>query len=141
MTNRIYVPNCGSACGGSGNGTVTVIDGVFNSTTTVSAGNDPYAVAVNPVSDKIYVSNYGSNSVTVIDGATNAASTISVGTFPRPVAVNPVTNKSMWVISLATSRGDRRSHQLDRNGRRRERRSSRGCQPGDPQNLRGEQQQ
>ena len=37
------------------------------------------AVAVNPVTNKIYVANYGSNNVTVIDGATNATTTVSRG--------------------------------------------------------------
>ena len=52
-------------------------------------------MAVNPVTNKIYVANHGSNNVTVIDGATQrhhhghrpgAAN-------PNAVAVNPVTNK------------------------------------------------
>ena len=62
---------------------MTVIDGATNSTTTVSAGFSPMAVAVNPVTNKIYVANFdGSNNVTVIDGATNATTTVSVGTEP-----------------------------------------------------------
>ena len=40
-------------------------------------------MAVNPVTNKIYVANYGSNNVTVIDGATNATTTVSAGTQPR----------------------------------------------------------
>ena len=36
---------------------VTVIDGATNNTTTVAAGTDPHAVAVNPVTNKIYVAN------------------------------------------------------------------------------------
>ncbi len=62
-------------------------------TTTVSAGTNPYAVAVNPVTNKIYVANAVSNNVTVIDGATNAATPVSAGSRPVAVAVNPVTNK------------------------------------------------
>ena len=55
---------------------MTVIDGATNATTTVTAGSaTPWAVAVNPVTNKIYVANYGSNNVTVIDGATNATTT------------------------------------------------------------------
>ena len=50
-------------------------------------------MAVNPVTNKIYVANYGSNNVTVIDGATNATTTVAAGTSPYAVAVNPVTNK------------------------------------------------
>jgi uncharacterized repeat protein (TIGR01451 family) len=50
-------------------------------------------VAVNPVTNKVYVTTLNSNSVTVIDGMTNATTTVAVGAFPYSVAVNPVTNK------------------------------------------------
>ena len=41
-------------------------------TVTVNVGNQPHSVAVNPVTNKIYVANSSSNDVTVIDGATNS---------------------------------------------------------------------
>ncbi|MGZ4520350.1 MAG: YncE family protein, partial [Mycobacteriaceae bacterium] len=72
---------------------VTVIDGATNTTTTVAAGTTPTAVAVNPVTDKIYVANKGSKNVTVIDGATNTTTTVTAGFTPYAVAVNPVTDK------------------------------------------------
>ena len=50
-------------------------------------------MAVNPVTNKIYVANSDSNNVTVIDGATNSTTTVPVGHRPAAVAVNPVTNK------------------------------------------------
>ena len=65
----------------------------LRSTTTVTVGNTPYAVAVNPVTNKIYVANYGSASVTVIDGATNDTTTVAAGTNPYSAAVNSLTNK------------------------------------------------
>ncbi len=36
---------------------MTVIDGATNATTTVAAGTQPFSVAVNPVTNKIYVAN------------------------------------------------------------------------------------
>jgi YVTN family beta-propeller protein len=72
---------------------VTVIDGATNTTTTVAAGTEPIAVAVNPVTNKIYVANYRSDNVTVIDGATNLTTTLTAGTQPYAVAVNPVTSR------------------------------------------------
>ena len=60
---------------------------------TVGAGSGPNSVAVNPVTNKIYVANAGSANVTVIDGATNSTATVSAGTTPISVAVNPLTNK------------------------------------------------
>jgi YVTN family beta-propeller protein len=62
-------------------------------TATVVTGTNPYAVAVNPTTNKIYVANYGSASVTVVDGATNTTVVVATGTNPYAVAVNPVTNK------------------------------------------------
>ena len=66
-------------------------------TATVPVGTLPVAVAVNPVTNKIYVANQNTANVTVIDGATNATTTVPAGTTAAPgvlaVAVNPVTNK------------------------------------------------
>jgi YVTN family beta-propeller protein len=60
---------------------------------TVGAGTVPIAVAVNPVTNKIYVANNRSDDVTVIDGAANTTATVAVGAGPAAVAVDPVTNK------------------------------------------------
>jgi YVTN family beta-propeller protein len=62
-------------------------------TATVSVGTVPLAVAVDPVTNAIYVSNEGSNNVTVINGATNnVTAAVSAGTQPYAVAINSVTN-------------------------------------------------
>jgi YVTN family beta-propeller protein len=66
---------------------------VTNATQNVATGDCPFAVAVNPVTNKIYVANFYGDNVTVIDGATNETQTVAAGTNPRAVAVNPVTNK------------------------------------------------
>jgi len=50
-------------------------------------------VAVNPVTNKVYVANNSDNNVTVIDGVTNAPTTIAAGANPRALVVNPATNK------------------------------------------------
>ncbi len=68
---------------------------------TAPTGVVPVLVAVNPVTNKIYVANYcGSASyclskgtVTVLDGATNNTITVTVGYYPDALAVNPATNK------------------------------------------------
>jgi YVTN family beta-propeller protein len=94
-----------------------VINGGTNQTTTVS---DPHAsapngIAVNLVSNKIYVANYSSNNVTVIDGATNKTTTVAgPNEFgPYGIAVNALTNKTyvanqssqnLTVIDGATNR-------------------------------------
>jgi len=60
----------------------------------VQTGSQPFAVAVNPATNTIYVVNNGPNTVTVIDGATNATRTVIVGTTPVAISVNPVTNEA-----------------------------------------------
>jgi YVTN family beta-propeller protein len=76
---------------------VTVIDGPADLTTTISDPNaiQPEDVAVNTVTNKVYVANHSSNNVTVIDGATNLTTTITdpnaIG--PVAIAVDSVTNK------------------------------------------------
>ena len=48
-------------------------------TTTITTGTQPFALAVNPVTNKIYVANSAGNNVTVIDGATNDTTTVTEG--------------------------------------------------------------
>ena len=57
------------------------------------AGSYCQSLAVNPATNKIYVTNNSGHSVTVIDGVTHEAVTVRVGQGPRAIAVNPVTNK------------------------------------------------
>ena len=62
---------------------------------TVTVGNNPQGVAVNPSTNRIYVVNaFFDNTVSVIDGATNTVvATVPVGNSPWDVAVNPSTNR------------------------------------------------
>ena len=67
--------------------------------TTVSTGQNPVAIAINPVTDRIYVANLGqakfceqSSFVTIIDGPTNNTWSAPAGLCPGAVAVNPATN-------------------------------------------------
>jgi|GEM_PF-848816 len=62
-------------------------------TATIPVNSDPSAIAVNPVTNKIYVSNNYSGTLQVIDGATNAAVTVPGMSNPQGIAVNPVTNR------------------------------------------------
>ncbi len=108
LTNKIYVVSLkGEFKDGSlnpnGNGTVSVIDGATDKAVRVEAGLEPYALAINKKTNKIYVANQGSNDVTVINGKTNKTSTIQLrpddatdiydGVLtPQDVEVNEVTN-------------------------------------------------
>jgi YVTN family beta-propeller protein len=70
---------------------------------TVTVGTGPEAIAVNPVTNTIYVVNSNSDNVTVINGATNATATVAVGEYPLSIAVNPVTNKIYVANSFGSS--------------------------------------
>jgi uncharacterized repeat protein (TIGR01451 family) len=104
LTNQVYVANYGVA---GSVGSVTVIDGVSSSTTTVPLGAgagsqaNPNSIAVNPVTNKIYVANYNGSTVTVIDGVTNSTTNVAVSA-PVSLAVNPVTNK-IYVSTAGSS--------------------------------------
>jgi YVTN family beta-propeller protein len=71
---------------------------------TVNVGSQPNAVAVNPATNKIFVTNGQSGTVTIIDGLTdNVSGPITVGANPIAVAVNPATNKAYVANSNSNS--------------------------------------
>jgi YVTN family beta-propeller protein len=82
---------------------ITQLAPAQTATATVTAGTNPYFVAVNSVTNKIYVANANGNSVTVIDGSTDSSATVAVGTFPSSLAVNAVTNKIYVTNQLSAS--------------------------------------
>ena len=79
FTNKVYVANRGGA-------SVTVVDG---DTATVPTGTDRTDVAVNPLTNEVYVPTLG-GSVAVTDGWTNDTSFVAAGDTPVAVAVNPI---------------------------------------------------
>ena len=82
--------------------TVSVINGTTNSViATVPVGMSPCDIAVNPQTNKIYVTNRNGQSLTVIDGATNNTTTVNVGDQPCGLAVNTATNK-VYVANQAS---------------------------------------
>ncbi len=69
---------------------------------TVPVGQNPGSIAVNPVTNKIYVNNaFGPSfgAVTVIDGASNSTATVNVGVYPYYLDLDSVTNK-IYVTNL-----------------------------------------
>jgi YVTN family beta-propeller protein len=71
-------------------------------TLSIPVGTFPYAIAVNEVTDKIYVNNVGGNSVSVIDGSTGSVSTAASVPSPDGIAVNSQTDE-VYVISGSSS--------------------------------------
>ena len=62
-------------------------------TDSVATGANPYAVAVNPITNKTYVANNAGGTVTIINNVTDSTTTVTVGTSPTFLGINPVTNK------------------------------------------------
>ncbi len=96
QTNTIYVGNNTLYHTGT-----AVIAGATNTVTTTVAGSSSWGVAVNSVTNKIFVTNnfndpddgYDDDTVTVIDGSSNSASVIPSPGDPQSVAINPVNNR------------------------------------------------
>lgn len=77
-TNRIYVANA--------QGFVMIIDGATNAVTNVAISRNASAIALNPVTNTVYVA---AGAVTVIDGSTLAA--------PQPPLISPAFNvQGLW---------------------------------------------
>ncbi len=83
--NRVYVANNGN--NSTDFGSVTVIDGVSDASTTVTDANanQPYALAANPVTNQVYVANNLSSNASVLTAE-------SVQPNPIVAAIGPLTN-------------------------------------------------
>ena len=94
VRNKIYVAGYNDVRRG-----VVVIDGSTLQTTFVPGGYGASYVAVNTVTNVIYLVNSGESSITVIDGATLSTTTVPLppSSTPRALAVNEITNKTYVV--------------------------------------------
>ena len=64
-----------------------------NTVATVSVGEGPVGIAVNPNTNMIYITNFHGNTTSIIEGKTNGiVKSIAVGKRPIGIAVNPNTN-------------------------------------------------
>ena len=73
---------------------VSGAEAAYQVTATIPVGTNPVGVGVNPLTNRIYVSNNGDNTVSVIGGLANAViATVPVGSGPVGVGVNPSTNR------------------------------------------------
>ena len=85
----------------------------------LTVGTYPVGVAVNPVTNKIYITDEFSNSVSVIGGTSNSVEgTIAVGDFPYGVAINPfdsrvyVTNRGSDTVSVIDGSTNTKLHNI-----------------------------
>lgn len=110
-TNKIYVGNNGNKNGcdyavfsNATSTTMTVIDGVTNTPTSVTVGDSPIYPVANTSLNRIYVANSGTGSVTVLNGANNQviATTTGLGAVHQP-AVDTTTDE-VWVNDSSGNR-------------------------------------
>jgi YVTN family beta-propeller protein len=88
VTHKVY-----TAAVNAGSNVLSVVDGAANASNTLTAQTQPWSIAVNPATNKIYVANYGANNVSVIDGTANTiTATVTTGTNPDALAVDPSQN-------------------------------------------------
>jgi YVTN family beta-propeller protein len=89
--------------------TVSGFATVFNPVqTAIGVDANPFAVAVNPVTNRVYASHTGAVSVTVLDGATNGVlTTVNVGGPTTAIAVNPTAASHRVYAAQPTSLGSR----------------------------------
>jgi len=74
--------------------TVSVLDSNGHVLTRTPVGREPLSIALNPDTNRIYVTNSGSGSVSVIEGNTDrVVATVPVGDLPYTIAVNRLANK------------------------------------------------
>jgi YVTN family beta-propeller protein len=93
VTGFVYVTNVTK-------NTVSSVDSGTLVAKVYTTGNTPRDVAVNSVTNKIYVAN-ADGTVTVLDGVTNAIATVSAGSNPVAIAVDAATNKVYVVDKTA----------------------------------------
>ena len=99
-TNIVYV-----TCTTGSPGSIEAVNGTSLSVVaTITVASRPSAIAVNPVTNTIFVTNRTSNSVSVINGSTDTVTTtISVGSHPQAVAVATTTNTVYVANETSTS--------------------------------------
>jgi len=78
-------------------GAVYVVDGFTHAVVdTVAVGSDPFGLGLNPITQKVYVSNSGDGTVSVISMDTRSVTTtiaLGPGSQPLGVGVNPAANR------------------------------------------------
>jgi YVTN family beta-propeller protein len=71
----------------------------------IPTGSLPWAIAVDPVLHKAYVTNVGDGTVTIISGTSQTTATATVGANPEAIAVNPETHQ-VFVANRSISSTD-----------------------------------
>jgi YVTN family beta-propeller protein len=70
--------------------------------TRIPVGTNPSAIAVNPITNKVYVTNETDDTVTVINANNNTTKTVAVGDRPLWIAINSETNR-IYASSLTSA--------------------------------------
>lgn len=86
-----------------------IIDGSDLSVSTVAVGAGPNRIALNPLTNEIWVANQGASTVTVVDGATLATRTIALAAPASEIVIDAARNRAFvgtLTPSVAVVNGD-----------------------------------
>jgi YVTN family beta-propeller protein len=85
---------------------ISVIDGISNSTITVDVGPKPRYLALDPLANRLYVTRYFCRCVTVVDTLTRLKiADVAVGGNPLAVAVNPASSRVYVAVVKDSTQG------------------------------------
>lgn len=86
-TNTVYMTNS------TDTPSISIVDGVKNVISgSLPVGSGPCRIAINSITNMVYVSNCLGNSVSAIDGTKNTSTAITLPDNPTGIAVNPTAN-------------------------------------------------
>ena len=113
LTGEIYVANSfvePAKVGGVQNDSVSIIPEAFNKSTAVTVGNRPVAVAVDSVTNQLYVANYDSKTISILNlGNRQEVGVVALQSSPSRMAIvgadlYVVTENSIAVVDLRLRR-------------------------------------
>lgn len=81
--------------------TMTVLDGSTDDSSTIHVRNRAWGLAVNPVTNKIYVGNALGSTLSIVDGKSGSVSSVQVGETPCAIAVDAGSNRA-YVANYAS---------------------------------------
>jgi uncharacterized protein len=82
--------------------TVTVLDGSTDASSKIRAGKRAWGLAVNPVTNKLYVGDTDDSTLSVVDAKSGSANFVQVGEMPCAIAVDSRANR-VYVANYASN--------------------------------------
>jgi len=81
---------------------LTVLDGPTDATSKIHAGNRAWGLAVNPLTNKIYVGDTNGSLLAIVDGRNGSVASVNVGEMPCAISVDTGSNR-VYVANYASN--------------------------------------